>query len=304
MPTENNITTDSLLNTASTSGDSLQSATSVPDSLVQVAAAPTTHRAQYLGGFPTVQGNDTAFTHIAQMPVLEVPEAGNARTHNSSPLHDTGSMIMFLLSCLFLITSYRLGHVYVANLMHNMFSIKGKDNLYDDHTMSDTRIIVALITNTCLMEGMLLFYGLSWFRPQLAIALQTSVFAHVLVLTFSAAMFITLQLFLYRLIGFTFANDQLTDLWVGGFLASQSTLGLLLFPVAVMTLVFPSTMKLMLTIAIVLYVLGRIVFIYKGFRIFFNNFSSSIYFILYLCAIEIVPPLLAIAGTVYLCSLL
>ena len=211
---------------------------------------------------------------------------------------------MFLLSCLFLITSYRLGNVYISNLAHNMFSIKGKDDLYSDHTMSDTRIIIALIVNTCLMEGMLMFYGLSWYNPQLTLALQSSVFLHVFVLVLAAALFITLQLFLYRLIGFTFSDDRLTELWVGGFLASQATLGLVLFPIVVITLVFPSTIKLMLTLAIILYVLARLVFIWKGFRIFFNNFSSSIYFILYLCAVEIVPPLLALAGTVYVCSIL
>ena len=100
------------------------------------------------------------------------------------------------------------------------------------------------------------------------------------------------------------ATDSLTELWVGGFLASQATLGLLLFPIVVITLVFPSTIKLMLSLALALYILARIVFIWKGFRIFFNNLSSSIYFILYLCAVEIVPPLLALAGTVYVCSIL
>ena len=166
-----------------------------------------------------------------------------------------GSMIMFLLSCLFLITSYRMGNVYIANLMHNMFSTKGKDDLYSDHTASDTRIIIALIINTCLMEGLLLFYGLSWYDPQLTLALQSSVFLHVFVLFLSAAFFITIQLFMYRLIGFTFTTDSLTELWVGGFLASQATLGLLLFPIVVITLVFPSTIKLMLSLALALYIL-------------------------------------------------
>ena len=295
--------TDSLITTT-------DSTLQVTDSTANVAAAadtvvtPKEHRAQYLGGFPSHGGNDTAFTHIDQLPVLEVPVAGNARTHNSSPLHDTGSMIMFLLSCLFLITSYRLGHVYISNLMHNMFSTKGKDDLYSDHTMSDTRIIVALMINTCLMEGLLMFYGLSWYDSQLTVALQSSVFLHVFVLVFSAGLFIALQLFLYRLIGFTFSDDRLTELWVSGFLSSQATLGLLLFPVVVIALVFPATIKLMLTLALILYILARVVFIWKGFRIFFNNFSSSIYFILYLCAVEIVPPLLALAGTVYVCSIL
>ena len=295
MPKDStNIITDSLSLVTDTA------TTTAADTVV----APKVHRAQYLGGFPEQPVGDSNIEHINQLPVIEIPADGNARTHNSSPLHDTGSMIMFLLSCLFLITSYRLGHVYISNLMHNMLSIKGKDDLYSDHTMSDTRIIIALIVNTCLMEGMLMFFGLSWFNPDSALALQNSVFLHVILLAAAAALFIALQIFLYRLLGFTFSDDKLTQLWVGGFLASQATLGLLLLPIVVIALVFPSTIKLMLTVSIILYILARIVFIWKGFRIFFNNLSSSIYFILYLCAVEIVPPLLALAGTVYMCSIL
>ena len=286
MPTEN---VQNITNTTSTA---------TPDSV----AAPVLHKAQYLNGFPAPQGNDTTVAHIDQMPVIEVPKGGNARPHNTSPLHDTGSMIMLLLSCLFLLTSYRLGRPYIANLGHYLFSPKGKDDLFAEHTSNDARIIIAMIVNTCLMGGIMMYYGLLWYNPSLTIALQNSVFLHVLVLTLAMAIFVSLQLLLYRLIGYTFATENLTDMWVQGFLASQAVLGLLLFPVAVITLVFPSTIKLMVTIAIILYILGRIVFISKGFRIFFNNLSSSIYFILYLCAVEIVPPLLALAGTVYVCT--
>ena len=288
MPTEN---VQNITDTTSTAA---------PDTVV----APVMHKAQYLNGFPAPEGNDTTVTHIGQMPVIEVPQGSNARTHNTSPLHDTGSMIMLLLSCLFLLTSYRMGRSYISNLGHYLFSPKGKDDLFAEHTSSDARIIVAMIVNTCLMGGIMMYYGLLWYNPSLTVALQNSVFLHVLVLTAAMGLFVTLQLLLYRLIGYTFANDSLTDMWVQGFLASQAVLGLLLFPVAVITLVFPSTIKLMVTIAIILYILGRIVFICKGFRIFFNNLSSTIYFILYLCAVEIVPPLLALAGTVYLCSIL
>ena len=262
------------------------------------------HKAQYLNGFGERGGNDTVITHINQRPVVEVPSAGNARTHNSSPLHDTGSMIMLLLSCLFLFTSYRLGRAYISNLAHNMFSTKGNDDLFAEHTTGDTRIIIALLANTCLMEGIMMFYGLSWYNPSLTIVLQNSVFMHVFVFTLAAVMFTAVQLLLYRLIGFTFATDSTTSMWVGGFISSQATLGLILFPVAIIALLFPSAIKSMVIISIILYILARIVFIWKGFRIFFNNFSSSIYFILYLCAVEIVPPLLALAGTVYVCSIL
>ncbi len=274
--------------------------THTPDTIV----TPALHKAQYLNGFPAPQGNDTTVTHFEQMPVVEVPKGSNARTHNTSPLHDTGSMIMLLLSCLFMLTSYRMGRTYISNLGHYMFSSKGKDDLFAEHGSSDARIIIAMLANTCLMGGIMLYYGMLWYNPSLTVPLQSSVFLHVLVLTLAMTVFLALQLLLYRLLGYTFATDERTDMWVQGFLASQSVLGLLLFPVAVITLVFPGTIKLMVTIAIILYILGRIVFISKGFRIFFNNLSSSIYFILYLCAVEIVPPLLALAGTVYVCTII
>ena len=86
---------------------------------------PVKHKAQYLNGFPEPQGNDTATAHIAQMPVMEMPTGTSARPHSTSPLHDTGSMIMLLLSCLFLMTSYRLGRSYISNLGHYLFSPKG-----------------------------------------------------------------------------------------------------------------------------------------------------------------------------------
>lgn len=267
-------------------------------------AVPAKHHAQYLKGFPQAEGNDTAVTHFDKLPVIEMPQGSNPRTHSTSPLHDTGSMIMLMLSCLFLLTSYRVGRTYITNLGHYLFSAKGKEDLFTEHSSSDARIIIALLANTCLMCGIMMFYGMRWHNPELTVALQNSVFLHVLVLTLAMALFLTLQLLMYRLIGFTFADSSLTDMWVSGYLSSQAVLGLLLFPVAVLTMVFPSSIKMMVTLAIILYILGRIVFIYKGFRIFFNNLSSSVYFILYLCAVEIVPPLLALAGTVYVCSIL
>lgn len=297
MPTHN---TPHITDTTSTTAAHTAAATTARDTII----APAKHKAQYLNGFPEPQGNDTTTARMAQMPVMEVPKGANARTHNTSPLHDTGSMIMLLLSCLFLMTSYRLGRSYIANLGHYLFSPKGSDDLFAEHTSNDARIIIAMIANTCLMGGIMLYYGLLWYNPSLTVALQASVFKHVLTLTLAMATFVTLQLLLYRLLGFTFATENLTNMWVQGFLASQAVLGLLLFPVAVITLVFPSTIKMMVITAVVLYILVRIVFISKGFRIFFNNLSSSIYFILYLCAVEIVPPLLALAGTVYVCTIL
>ena len=40
---------------------------------------------------------------------------------------------------------------------------------------------------------------------------------------------------------------------------------------------------------IVLYIIARVIFICKGFIVFYDNFYSLLYFILYLCTLEIAP---------------
>lgn len=42
----------------------------------------------------------------------------------------------------------------------------------------------------------------------------------------------------------------------------------------------------------VMYLMVRVMFIYKGFRIFYINSFSLVYFILYLCTLEIAPVLM------------
>ena len=60
----------------------------------------------------------------------------------------------------------------------------------------------------------------------------------------------------------------------------------------------------MLWIGVIIYISCRIVFICKGFRIFFNNLVSLLYFILYLCSVEIVPVILSFTGAIFLCRVL
>ena len=81
-------------------------------------------------------------------------------------------------------------------------------------------------------------------------------------------------------------------------------LGILLIPVVGALLVWPSACKILLIFAIILYFCCRIAFICKGFRIFYSNLPSLVYFILYLCSVEIVPLVLLGAGTVYFSTLL
>lgn len=277
-----------------------------PDSAAALRDSALLHwQPRYPQGLPPRQSSHAPHgKHLAQLPVMEVPDGRTPGSYNGSPLHDTVSMTLMLLSALLIALSYNKGYMYITNFAHNMFSTRKRENLFDDHTVSDLGILSALIFNTCVMMGLIAFYAIGYLVPGMQAVMGRNVSLLVIMLVGWSLLFYLAQLALYYVLGFTFSDKLGTTIWTSGFKASQSLLGLLLMPVAIILMVYPNTIKIMLLTALSLYICARIVFICKGFRIFFNNLQSSVYFILYLCAVEIVPPVLYCAGAITLCNFL
>ena len=76
----------------------------------------------------------------------------------------------------------------------------------------------------------------------------------------------------------------------------------MLFPLSLVALNYPKWDVPVLLIAAGVFVIGKIVFLYKGFRIFFTQISSWLLFLYYLCSLEIVPLILTYLGAVTLCT--
>ena len=258
------------------------------------AAGP--YSPQYLEGFPTTQAGDSALGKIDTLAVMEIPDGAEAQPFTRSPLHDTPSMALLLAGMLAVALSYHKGYKYIENFFHYMFSTRRRENLFEDHTVNETGILTALIGNTCIVEGFLIFAAVRMLCPSLAPALQANVFPHIAIYCGIAVLFYVGQWLVYKVLGYTFSDKQGTKLWIDGFKATQAFLGLLLLPVLILLMLYPYHGKLLLSIAASLYLIARLVFIFKGFRIFYGNLSSILYFLLYLCAVEIVP--LAILASV------
>ena len=258
----------------------------------------------YLDGFPTPRVGDTSMGAIDTMAVLEVPAAGQARPFASSPLHDTPSMVLLLLGLLAMAMSYHTGYKYIENFFHNMFSTRRRENMFEDHTVNETGIMAALLANTCIVEGFITYFAVQQFRPGLAQSLQSNVFLHIAAFCAIAAGFYVVQWLVYKLLGYTFSDKVGSKLWIDGFNASQSFLGLLLLLVLVPLMLFPASGKMLLTVAALLYLVARLIFIYKGFKIFYSNMTSCIYFLLYLCAVEIVPLVIMTGVTIWISGIL
>jgi hypothetical protein len=253
---------------------------------------------QYLDGFPSAAPGDSALGSIDGLPVMEMPAGGDAKHFAHSPLHDTPSMALLLAGLLAVALCYHKGYKYIENFFHYMFSTRRRENLFEDHTVNETSIQAALVANTCIVEGFIIYLAVQLMWPVFALSLQQGVFLHVAAYSGLALAFYAAQWVVFKLLGYTFLDAVGSKLWIDGFKASQSFLGLTLLPVLVLLMLYPAHGKLLLTVAASLYLVARLIFIYKGFRIFYGNLSSILYFLLYLCAVEIVP-LVLVTGLTY-----
>lgn len=175
------------------------------------------------------------------------------------------------------------------NFRQNILGMRQRANAFDNRTANETRTLFIIIALLCLSEGILMF---SAAVSSGIVRENTGALSMTMLMASCALCFYLWQLAVYGAIGYAFADRDATHQWLTGFNASQVLLSFLLIIPALLSLFYTGLTNVMLILAVGCYILTRLLFICKGFRIFYTNFGSLLYFILYLCALEIIPLLI------------
>ena len=199
----------------------------------------------------------------------------------TSPADNAG--VLAIILGMLVVLAFNMGHIrrLFKSLPQKLLSVRRRDNAFDERTANETRTMCLLVLQLCVMEALLLYLWLG--------TGATPVFATVMWLTALTCGYYTFQFCACAVVGYAFVDRLSARLWRDGLNASSALLGICLTVPAVIGLFYPAWTPTMLIAGATLYVVARIVFIAKGFRIFFNNFLSLLYFILYLCTLEIIP---------------
>ncbi len=235
---------------------------------------------------------------VAGDPVSVMPEP-TAQTYCGNIGKTPGLLVSLIL--IFLLVAYTLGSYrkVLASFAQNLASSRhGGTNLFDDTlTAGEARVLFVLILQLCFCMGVLMFVQISSFSLHIP---DSRALSGILILAGIFAVYYLLQWGIYGILGHVFADEEGAMQLDRNFRIVHSFLGLLLLVPAMISIFYQSAVSPMLVIAAALYIIARIVFIYKSFRIFYHNFSSLLYFILYLCAIEIIPVKLIYSSCLYL----
>jgi len=206
------------------------------------------------------------------------------------------SWVYLALALLFCIVAIKFkgNSRYMKALMSDLTSTRIRPNAFDD-TVRETSLLVLLNIMWVACAGVLLWKALTLTAGTLvqnSAALPDSPAVGIAICSGVAAIYLALMTMAYWVIGNVFADRRQTQMWVKGAAAAYGLETFLLFPLVLLILSYPAWDGTLLIIAGAVFIFGKIVFLYKGFRIFFTQISSWLLFLYYLCSLEIVPLIL------------
>ena len=228
--------------------------------------------------------------------VLSVPE-----NRESAPLREGGALgTSFILSGLFLLAlvialRFHDNMKHIVAIVHDLMSTRVRQNAFDD-TVRETSLLVLLNVLWCACAGITCY----WVYVNSAGGIGAGNAATGMLGGMAMAGAYSLFLYIsYWTVGWVFSDVGHSELWVKGYAASQALMAPAFFIIALLAMCCPHQAGIVGVFALIIFILGKLAFILKGYMIFFNQISSWVLFLCYLCSLEIVPLILC-----YRCAVL
>ncbi|MCH5229783.1 MAG: DUF4271 domain-containing protein [Muribaculaceae bacterium] len=197
----------------------------------------------------------------------------------------TGIFILFLIIAL----RFRNNIKYALTMFRNLVETRTRHNVFDD-TVRETSLIVLLNLLWCASAGIIGFTVFHAYFPS-----ETPWPLRSIGMLWGMAIAAVYTLFMwwaYAAVGWIFSDRTHSSLWVKGYSASQALMAPPFFITALVAICQPQAASGVAVAAFTFFILVKLAFIWKGYRIFFNQFSSWVLFLCYLCSLEIVPLIL------------
>lgn len=250
------------------------------------AVTPQVFVPQYIQGFERstpLQESDPL--KDLQETIIAIPEGFDAEPMPDTPTNNSLLVSIVVVVFLLFAFTFKKGTKFLGEIFRSVLNVKERQSLFDDSTVRETQLRAVLLGMTFVSEGFCLFELLLQHIPTLSVPIGTGVCCGSLV----AFGYYFLQKWLYRGLGLIFTDAAHTRKWVESFISINAIISIpMAVPVLAMIFV-PQWKPVMLAVAAAIYVISRILFIYKGFKIFYRNILDLFYFIVYFCALEIAP---------------
>lgn len=223
------------------------------------------------------------------------------------PIWGSGMSWIYLgLTLLFCLTAVKFkgSTKYLKALLTDLTDTRVRHNVFDD-TVKETSLLVLLNLGWIASTGILLWIFVNMTigsDPTSSLGIPDRQAEGLALCMGVTGVYQALIFLAYSVAGNVFTDRKLTRLWLKGAGASSALETFALFPIALLALNYPHWEQGLLIAAAAVFVIGKLFFLYKGFRIFSHQISSWLLFLYYLCSLEIVPLILTYVASLYVCT--
>lgn len=214
-----------------------------------------------------------------------IPGGFDATPNPQNALNNPTLSILLIGAFLLIAISFRHSGKIFGQLFRNPVR---RQSHADETIASENRSRIALLIATFLTEGILIYNLTTGYVSQTT----GEMLGGTLLFTILTFFYFLVQTSALSLTGYLFATPSGKQMAVSVFTTINALFGILaIIPVSLL-LYYPEYQIVLLSIVGILFLLSRISFVFIATKIFFSNLYGLVYFILYLCAVEITPLLL------------
>ena len=232
-------------------------------------------------------------------PVYRTEDNGHVGVQRFYSIERVDTVFVFLLLCfMLLVRIYRKGSSFFKENMQLLFSSRDNVNFFNESTVSEFWYNLLLNFQTIFLSAIVVFIYLFESDPGTFSGNQMSatIFSFVLLIT----LFVAGKCLFYKIIGFLFDIQSFVSIWIRTYTAVIEMLGILAFIPVLLLVYFDYYHSALFIIFFLLFILSRLIIIYRLGCFFLAKGVNFLYLIAYLCSVEIIPYILLYNGLVYL----
>jgi len=203
------------------------------------------------------------------------------------PIVQNWGFILFLF-CFFISIQFLRKEKLLFSMQESLFRAKERQNVFTVLVNNELSIKLLMCLQTIILFSVVIYHIFSN-TTDLQIDSAEQLFAYFGVVSLALLLFFLCKFLFNILIGNIFFPKEKIQLWNDNFLSIISLSGLVLFIPTLLMFYIKETYLFCYYFYIIYSILVVFLMIYKIYVIFFQDKSLLLYFILYLCAHEIVP---------------
>ena len=213
------------------------------------------------------------------------------------------SIAAILLLCFF-VSAYVLARSkkFLAQQIKDFILHRGRTSIFATSTAADVRHLLSLALQTGILSGLCLFDYFITVRPALIEHFPPYILLSVYI--GACLLYLLVKWLFYSFLGWVFFDKYRTGLWMSSYSTIIYYTGFVLFFFALFLIYFDLNLAFFVSISLGLIISTKILIFYKWIKLFFNNVYGLLLLILYFCALEILPCLIAYQGLVQINNLL